>query len=60
MVPGMSDNQADPSGNTEQFQAFASASTSEPGKSRTPLLVGAALAVVAGLFTVLVVFLALR
>jgi hypothetical protein len=42
----MSNEYADPSGNTEQFKAFVHAPAPEPARSRTPLVVGAAVAAV--------------
>lgn len=56
MVHVMSNSSADPSGNTEQFQAFARRESdgcaTEP--SRTPLLVGVTVAMVVVLAVVLV------
>jgi uncharacterized protein involved in exopolysaccharide biosynthesis len=53
----MSDNSADPSGNTEAFQAFSRATPQEqPTASKTPLIIGGALVVV--LLLALIVWLA--
>ncbi len=52
----MSDNSADPSGNTEAFRAFSHAPEEPPAASKTPLIVGGA--VVAALLVALVVWLA--
>jgi hypothetical protein len=47
MVLAMSDNNVDPSGNTEAFRAFTHAPQAEPVASKTPLIVtGAVVAVV--------------
>jgi hypothetical protein len=40
----MSDNQVDPSGNTEAFRAFTNASAEPDKASRTPLIVGGVVA----------------
>lgn len=59
MVPGMSDDRIDPSGNTQQFQAFASAGTGapEPAASRAPLVIAVVTATIVVL--TIVAFLAL-
>jgi hypothetical protein len=41
----MSDEYVDPSGNTEQFKAFAGARPDNAAPSRMPLIVGAVVAV---------------
>jgi hypothetical protein len=41
----MSNDHVDPSGNTEQFKAFAQAPPDRAARSRTPLIIGAAIAV---------------
>jgi hypothetical protein len=47
MVLAMSDNNVDPSGNTEAFRAFTHAPQPEPAASKTPLIVtGVVVAVV--------------
>ena len=47
MVLAMSDNNVDPSGNTEAFRAFTHTPQPEPAASKTPLIVtGAVVAVV--------------
>jgi hypothetical protein len=57
MVEPMSDNSADPSGNTEAFRAFTQATPQEPpAASKTPLIVGGA--VVAVILIALIVWLA--
>jgi hypothetical protein len=57
MVVPMSDNSADPSGNTQAFRAFTQAAPEEaPAASRTPLIIGAAAVVV--LLLALIVWLA--
>ena len=57
MVVPMSDNSADPSGNTQAFRAFTQAAPEEaPAASRTPLIIGAA--VVAVLLLAVVIWLA--
>ena len=52
----MSNEFADPSGNTEQFKAFAQAPADAPARSRTPMIIGG---VVALALLALVVFLML-
>jgi len=47
MVLAMSDNNVDPSGNTEAFRAFTHTPPPEPAASKTPLIVtGVVVAVV--------------
>lgn len=47
MVLAMSDNNVDPSGNTEAFRAFTHAPQPEPAASKTPLIItGVVVAVV--------------
>ena len=42
MVLAMSDNNVDPSGNTEAFRAFTQSTPQEPpAASKTPLIIGA-------------------
>jgi hypothetical protein len=59
-VHGMSDSAADPSGNTEQFRAFAQQQpTAAPARSSVPLVAGIVGAVVLiALVAVVAVFLA--
>jgi hypothetical protein len=52
----MSNEYADPSGNTEQFKAFAHQPAESPARSRTPMIIGG---VVALALLALVVFLLL-
>ena len=49
----MPDNPVDPSGNTEAFQAFTNAPQEPETASRTPLIVGAAVAAVVVLALIL-------
>jgi hypothetical protein len=57
MVLRMSDNSADPSGNTEAFRAFSQSTPQEPATtpSRTPLIIGVA-AVVVVILVVLIIW----
>jgi hypothetical protein len=61
MVVGMSKDQADPSGNTEQFQAFVARQEATPAPppagSKMPLVIGAVIVVV--IVIAVVAFLAL-
>ncbi len=41
----MSNEYADPSGDTEQFKAFVHAPQEQAGRSRTPLIIGGVVAV---------------
>lgn len=41
----MSDNQVDPSGNTEAFRAFTRTAPDTPAPSRTPYVIGGVVAV---------------
>ena len=43
----MSENQVDPSGNTEAFRAFTRTTPDTPAPSRTPWIAGGVVAVVA-------------
>ena len=52
----MSNEYADPSGNTEQFKAFAHAPAEAPTRSKAPLVIGGVVAVA---LLALVVFLML-
>jgi hypothetical protein len=42
----MADEQVDPSGNTDQFRAFVQDAPVEPARSRLPLMIGVAVAVI--------------
>jgi hypothetical protein len=57
MVSRMPDNSVDPSGNTEAFRAFTNHPQEPETASRTPLIIGAIVAVV--IVVALIVFLAL-
>jgi hypothetical protein len=52
----MSNDQVDPSGNTEQFRAFVRTPQETPRRSRTPLIMGVVVAVI---LVALVAYLAL-
>jgi hypothetical protein len=59
MVDRMSENSADPSGNTEAFRAFNQTPAPEqPVASKTPLIIGGAVVAVA--LIALIIWLAVR
>jgi hypothetical protein len=43
----MADEHVDPSANTDQFRAFVQSSPAEPARSKAPLMIGVAVAVLA-------------
>jgi hypothetical protein len=60
MVSRMSDNSVDPSGNTEAFRAFTNVPSEPEPATKTPLIVGAVVAVVAVVVVIaVIVFLAI-
>jgi hypothetical protein len=53
----MSENRADPSGNTEQFRAFVESAEPAPQKSRLPLILAGAVVLAIVVVVVLLVVL---